>query len=353
MIKPNQTGYAGLNEMSPIILDRPLPIFGDQKANPGKERHGDISDAVKETKENTGSSDPKSGTEQNSRGISNTDSMSGAKLNSNDPVSDTGQNRITQPDRLADSTLDLNLLEKDASPAPPGSVVVGAHLTGELLAVGSAQSGKSGETLLVEGNLPSYYANNATGFNLIDDQATMIDHDQSQVDSVEVSWGIYAGGIAFDSSGHTIRINYHPFAYAEGGATPPGVVSSIGGIATFSNVAGYTKPVTESGNIGGSVNLNVGVNLGSATVTSYNLAVTDANSRNWVGTLNNGPVPLSVFARNGAPLAVSCGGCGAGTASGSAAGMLIGPNAKGLISSYILSTTTGSAVAGAVLMSRP
>src|SRR5208282_1508233 len=112
---------------------------------------------------------------------------------------------------------------------------------------------------------------------------------------------------------------------------------------------------TESGNLGGIVNLNVGINFGTATLTRYNLALTDANSRNWNGTLNNGPVPLSTFVQNGTPLAVICGStsCGSGVGSGSATGMLIGPNAKGLISSYVLSTTTGQAVAGAAIISRP
>lgn len=358
LIKPNQTGFAALSGTSPIMLDRPLPIFGDQigdqKAHPGEEhgdeQHGDMGNSGKESRGHTGSSDQISSTEQNSRG---TGSMPGAEQNSSNQMSGTDQNQITQSEHLANTNLDLNTLERDGLPAASGSAVVAAHMTSGLLTVGSAQAGEPKQTLLVEDNVPGSYSNNTTGFNFIASEADPINYGATQVDGVKVTWGVYAGGTAFDTSGKPITINFHPFAYVNGGATSPAAVSSMTGNATFSNVIGYTKPVTESGNLGGSVNLNVGINLGTSTVTSYNLAVADANSRNWTGTLNNGPVALATFAQNGAPLAVTCSGCGSGMASGSAAGILIGPNAKGLISSYVLSTTTGQAVAGAVIMSRP
>jgi len=339
LIGPNQTGYAALNGTSPIILDRPLPIFGNQKANPEErgDQHGDMNNSGQERKINTDFEG----------------SMPGAERHSSSPMSNAEQNTIAQPDHLANTTLDLNTLETDALPAVPGSAVVGAHMAAGLLAVGTALAGNSGENLLVEENMPSSYSNNATGFNFIDNQAKLLDHGVAQVDGVNVTWGVYAGGTTFDTSGKAIAINYHSFAYANEGATPLAVVRSMSGNATFSNAVGYTKPVTESGNIGGIVNLNVGINLGTSIVTSYNLAVTDTNSRNWAGTLNNGSVPLSTFARNGTPLAVTCVGCGSGTASGSAAGILVGPNAKGMISSYALGTTMGQAVAGTVVMSRP
>jgi hypothetical protein len=367
LIKPNQTGFAGLNGAGPIIINRTLPIFGDQKASSGGrgegekhgdseeygQQHGDMNNSGHEGKGNAGSSDSISGAEQNSRGVSNNGSLSGEDHNSSNLLSGTGQNNITQTEHLGNTTLDINTLETDGAPAPSGSAVVGAHMAGGLLSVGSAQAGSPEVTLLVEDKVPGSYTNNTTGFNFISNEGAPINQGAAQVDGVTVTWGIYAGGTAFDTSGKAIPINFHPFAYAIRGATPPAVVSSMSGSATFSNMVGSTKPVTESGNLGGSVSLNVGINLGAATVTSYNLAVTDANSRSWTGTLNNGPVALSTFSQNGTPLAVSCGGCGSGTASGSATGILIGPNAKGLISSYVLSTTTGQAAAGAVVMSRP
>jgi len=363
LIKPNQTGFAPLNGTAPIMLDKPLSIFGNLKANPEErgEQHGDMNNANQDRKGNSGSSDSNSGTGQNSNGsISGTDqssrggnnagSISGAEQNSGNPIPDTGQNKIVQPDLLGNTSLDLDTLETDSVPAPSGSAVVGAQMAGGLLVVGSAQAGNPGVTLLAEDKVPVTYSNNATGFNYIADEGSPINKESTYVDGVKVTWGIYTGGIAFDTSGNAITINFHPFAYVNGGATPPSVVSAIGGTATFSNMVDYTKPVTESGTLGGNVTLNVGINLGTATLTSYNLAVTDANSRNWIGALS-APVPLSTFA-NGTPLAVTCGAC-TGTASGSAVGLLFGPNAKGLISSYVFRTTTGQAVVGAAIMSRP
>jgi hypothetical protein len=330
LIQPNQTGFAALNGTGPIILDRPMPLFGDSKSTSDEHREGnsDIGGAGKETKHDTGSMDP---------------------------ISDKEQHNLTQSDLLANSSLDLNtFVETDATPAEPGSAVVGAQIAGGLLTVGSAQAGSPGQQLLMEEDAPSNYSNDATGFNFNDHQATQTDYATAQVDGVDVSWGLYAGGIAFDTAGNPIAINFHPFAFVNAGATPASVISSIGGTAAFSTVVGNTQPVTETGNTGGSMTLNVGIDLDAATVTSYNLGVTDANSRNWTGSLG-GPVALSTFA-NGMPLSVTCSGgssCGSGSGSGSAAGMLIGPSAKGLISSYVLSTTTGQAVAGAVVMSRP
>jgi hypothetical protein len=250
--------------------------------------------------------------------------------------------------------VDLNTLDTDASAAPSGSAVVGAHLSASLQAVGTAQSSNPGNKLQVEDNVPVNYANNTTGFNFVSiERSEASNSGTAQVDGATVTWGIYAGGTAFDTLGNAISINFHPFAYASGGATSASTIHSIGGTATFSNVAGNTPPVNESGNIGGSITLNVGINLGAATLTNYILNVADASSRNWTGTFN-GSVPLSTFAQSGTTLAVTCSGasCGSGKGSGAAAGILIGPNAKGLISSYIMNTTTGQAVAGTAIMSR-
>lgn len=452
LIKPNQTGFAGLNGAIPVMVGTPLPIFGDPKINSGGVHHVDSTaestsgsdqnskgvgnagsgsgagqssnNSAPGSEQNPGSSTSStnsagsgtgqnsnnsasgaeqnsnssatgsgqtsnnsaagtgqnsnsstsgsgqssnnsssgggqssngtaSGTDQNSRSAGNTGSMSGTGQNSSDPTQSTQQNNVTQPDHLANTNLDLNTLDSDASTAPSGSAVVGANMSAGLHAVGSAQAGNSGVTLLLENKLPVNYSNNTSGFNFVTNEGSdAINSGTAPVDGVTVSWGIYAGGTAFSTSGKAITINFHPFAYADGGATPVAVISNMAGNAIFSNsnMVGHTPPVTESGNIGGSVTLNVGINLSNATLTSYILNVADANSRNWTGTFN-GTVPLATFAQNGTSLAVTCAAC-TGTPSGNAAGMLIGPNAKGLISSYIMSTTTGQAVAGTAIMSR-
>jgi hypothetical protein len=274
----------------------------------------------------------------------------------------TEQSNLIQTDLIANSSVDISTLETDASLAAPGSAVVGAHMGGGLpvgfQVVGSAQAGNTGEKLLVEDNVPSAYSNDATRFNYVDHQATLIDFGTATVDGVPVNWGIYAGGIAFDATGNAIAVDFHPFAFANGGTTPLAVIGTSGSanfVVGQTTIVGQTKPVTELGNLGGSVtSLTMDINLGATpTVSNYKLNVTDANSRNWTGT-SSGSMSLSTFA-NGIPLGVICAGtsCGSVTGSGSAAGILIGPNAKGLISSYVLSTTTGQAVAGAVVLSRP
>jgi hypothetical protein len=323
LIKPNQTGFAPLNGASPILIDKTLPIFGDQRSI--SERQGEHHD------------------EMGNSGKETNNSLS-------DTTSETEQDKVTQPVLLANSPVDLNTLETDSSPAEENSGVVGAHMSGWLQTAGGAQAGNPGEQLYEEDGFPTSYSNDATGYNYLAVDAPPIQSGTAMVDSASVTWGIYAGGVAFDISGNALPINYHAFAFTDGGVTPPSVISAIGGTAVFSNPVGSSS-VTESGNIrsNGGVTLNVGVNLGTGILTSYNLAVTDASNRNWTGTIS-GPVPLSTFA-NGTPLAGNC-NCGSGmvSASGSAAGMLIGTNAGGLISSYVLGTTTGQAVAGAVVI---
>jgi hypothetical protein len=415
LIEPSQTGFMAINGAGPTLLSSPVPIFGSARLNAAGDRHADngggatgsqsdakdtgVPNSTPGTEHSSSGSDAGSssaspsgqaqdGGAQNSNGaaqrtdlgskaaggavpVANTEQQqypsnsnwnnvgqgantapgSGAGSGSNDPTQNT-QNKVTQPDNLANTQVDLNALENDGVPAPPGSAVVGAHLANGLHTVGTAQSGRAGDQILVEDDVPGTYSNHTTGFNYVASEGgEPIQPGTATVDGVAVNWGLYAGGVAFDNSGRAIAISFHPYAYA---SAPPSVITALGGSATFSTVVGNTPPVTESGNVGGSVNLNVGVNLGNATLTGYNLAVTDAGSRNWTGTLN-GAVPLATFAQSGAALAATCSGtgCGAGAGSGLAAGMLIGPNAKGLITSYALGTPTGQAVVGAAIMSRP
>ena len=341
LIKPNQTGFAALNGASPLILNRTLPIFGYPKAN--SDGHGEYHGNESNSDEHGEHHDHMSNYDKGRNGSTDLNNLS----------SGTELNKLTQTERIGQSSVDIDTLETNTS-AAPGSAVIGAHMAGDLLVVGGTRVGNPGEKLLLSNNVLSNYSNDTTHFNFLDNHAKLISYEGAQVDSVKVTWGIYTGGIAFDTLGKAITINFHPFAFVNGGAIPLAVVGSMSGNATFPNVVGYTKPVTESGALGGSVNLNVGINLGTNTVTSYNLTVTDANSRNWTGTLSD-PVAFSIFSQNGTPLAVTCGGtsCGSGMGHGVAAGMLIGPNAKGMISSYVLSTTTKQAVAGAVVISRP
>jgi len=142
LIKPNQTGFAPLSGASPILMDKTLPIFGDQKTISERqvERHDEMGKSGKEMKADNGLSDSKSGTEQD---------------------------KVTQPVLLANSPVDLNTLETDSSPAAAKSGVVGAHMSGWLMTTGGAQVGNDGEQLDVEEDFPTSYSNDATGFNYL------------------------------------------------------------------------------------------------------------------------------------------------------------------------------------------
>jgi hypothetical protein len=340
LIKPNQTGFAALKGAAPVMIDRALQIFGDRMSH------------SKEHAEQNGDIDTHEQRHSDVNGSRHEDNSSGNMKQAADTTGqNTQQDSITQINRLGNTNLDLNTLETDGEPAAPGSAVTGANLSASMLNVGCVSAGNPSQTLLAENDLPGSYANNVSGFNFVAGENDPLNEGKVQVDGAAVNWGIYTGGISFDTSGKAFAINFHPFAYVSGGA--PVVTSVMSGSATFSSIAGYTQPVNELGNIGGSVNLAATVNLGASTITSYNLTVTDAGSRNWTGNLVNGaPVALATFA-NGTPLTVTCSNCGPGVLNGSAAGLLVGANAKGLISSYVLSSTTGQAAAGVVVLSRP
>ena len=103
LIKPNQTGFAALNGTNPILLGRPLPIFGDLKINPGSGHSGGVSDGFKGNNGNLGLSDPLSGNEQNYVGAG------------------TMEGKTTGGSTLEDSTRNMgstnpNLLQKIAPP---------------------------------------------------------------------------------------------------------------------------------------------------------------------------------------------------------------------------------------------
>lgn len=330
-IGPNQTGFAALDGSPPLLLDAPPPLKRStvEKRDKRTESPEESPSAAEKVKQLI----------DIERQIEK----------------DAKPSEIIQPVRLGNGAVDLQAPLSGVSTAS-GSAVVGVHMDSEILAVGGVQAGLAGQTLILnDSGLPSIYSSDGTNFNYLANDAPLIDYGTAVVDGVNVKWGVYAGGVTFDPSGNATSVDFHHFAFA-GSTTPPEVISALGGVATFSNIVGYSQPTTELGGIGGSVtSLTVNITLGAnAAVTGYNLGVTDAHARNWTGVFN-GNVGLSTFAQSGVPLTVTCAGapCGSGVGSGNAVGVLVGPNAKGFISSYGLSTTTGQAVAGAVVMSRP
>ena len=265
-------------------------------------------------------------------------------------------NDIVVPITIANGAIDLGSYLGLLEVAPIGTASVGTHQFPGSVTVGGLVTDNVGlMVLLDDAGHPAVITNDSTGYNFVANAARLVDFGSAIVDSVNVIWGIYAGGTTFDIAGNPLPIDFHHFALAAGGATPDQIISSMSGTATFSNIVGFTKPTNELGSLGGNVTISTSIQLGaSPAVTSYNVGVTDANSRVWSGTFS-GSTSLAIFAQTGVNLSVICAGpqCGSGTGTGNATGILIGPNAKGLITSYGLATTTGQAVAGAAVLSRP
>jgi hypothetical protein len=276
--------------------------------------------------------------------------------NSFDARDESDKGDIIQPITIANGAIDLGYFVGQFTAAPVGTASVGTHVATGSVSVGGLVTDNIGLIVLIDdAGLPGVITNRATNYNYVTNFAPLVDFGSAIVDSMPVIWGIYAGGTTFDIAGNPSPVDFHHFALATGGATPDQVITSMNGTATFSNVVGFTKPTNELGGIGGGVTINTGIQLGaSPAVTSYNIGVVDANSRTWAGAFA-GSVPLLTFAQSGVPLSVTCTGaqCGAGAGTGNATGILIGPSAKGLITSYGLATTTGQRVGGAAVLSRP
>jgi len=180
---------------------------------------------------------------------------------------------------------------------------------------------------------------------------------QAQIDGVQVAWGVYSGGAQSDSSGENWQYtDYHDFAWSSGGATPMSVINSLSGTFVFNQVVGATTPTSENGTIGGQLNsLSVSMQFGANPgVTNYAVDVTDGNQRRWQAA-STGFVSLSDFKSGQLSLSGSCvsAACGATQANGGAAGIVVGANGKGLITSYGLSTQQGDMVSGVAVLIRP
>lgn len=163
--------------------------------------------------------------------------------------------------------------------------------------------------------------------------------------SVEVKWGIYAGGTIVDSMGPR-ETNFFHFSGADG--TPPVVAATLTG--TYSLDASNAV-VNENGVVGGAVSsATIALTL-AGKVTAYSISGSDGQARSFSGSCPTctGGVSLATFAMNGIPLTGSVGGAGA---SGNAHGVAIGPTGKGIISSFDL-TGSGKSVTGSFLATRP
>ncbi|MCW3478454.1 FecR domain-containing protein [Neisseriaceae bacterium JH1-16] len=246
---------------------------------------------------------------------------------------------------------------------PDGSAYVGASqdLDNNVIRVGGVISNRRNGSVILrdpDWGLPYAAADTRNGFNfLAGNDAVLYDLEYATVDGVNVQWGLYGNASDVDPVTGAVRpVDYHHFAFAPSGLTSNAMLHHLTGTATFGRLVGGTMLTDESGGIGGQVNaLSIGVQFGpQVSITSYQLNATDSMSRTWNAQFN-GQVSIRDFRDGKLPLTTQCigDGCGVGNGAGQAAGVIIGKSGKGIITSFGLQTTSGQAVAGAAVVSRP
>lgn len=262
----------------------------------------------------------------------------------------------------APGTFDPRQLPPGFVVAGPGTPLVGGDLSPGIVGSGAGVvgvnpiTGEANFAVLNELGLVAQFGSN--GFNYSRLAAPLVDQGSTTVGSETVRWGVYAGGEIKDGLGVRQPLFFHHMV--AGSITPPAVLAAAvgtGGI-TFSTIGGFTKPITENGGVGGSVNgasITI-IDAGAAIrVTNYSIAVTDSLGRSWNGStpagLPGGVTLADFIGGPGMPLGVSCSTCAGGqTGIGSAHGVPIGATAPvGVISSYDLHVGT-AAVTGSVLV---
>jgi hypothetical protein len=241
----------------------------------------------------------------------------------------------------------------NAVSAPVGTAIAGGGIgsngpTNGAGTIGDASSNlsvmldSSGAPLIVTGDKFSYNRNGAL--------ATMT--GGASVGAEKVYWGVYDGGTMVDNGITTTNAKFF-WMDSSSASTSANLVTALSAASmTFSNVGGFTSPVTEGSLMGGRVTASTLTLANVSTVpsiTAYSLSVTDALGRNWGGTLI-GTQSLSAFQTGGVNnLSVSCTGACASTGTGNVQGVPIGnPTPGGMISSYKM-TAGSAAVVGAVL----
>lgn len=241
----------------------------------------------------------------------------------------------------------------NAISAPPGTALAGGGMGSGGPNNGAGTVGdpgnqmtlmldSAGDALIVSADRFSYNRNGApsvmSGNTTVGDQA--------------VRWGIYDGGTMLDNG---VGSTNPKFFWMTGTRTsnPANLLTAVSsGNLYFTSVGGFTKPITETGSVGGTVtsaSVTIGNMNGVPALINYNLGVTDAVGRNWSGNLT-GSQSLASFQTGGVNnLSVSCSGACTSTGAGNAQGVVIGnPTPVGMISSYKMTAGTASVV-GAVL----
>ncbi|MBB5019648.1 hypothetical protein HNQ59_002956 [Chitinivorax tropicus] len=282
-------------------------------------------------------------------------------------VEDTTMDDVVQALRLSSNRVVIDFDGIEMVIAPAGSAYVGVNQLskghGTVLNSSIMDAALESAATLLDPltNIPMAMADTDTGFNFFRSDAKLVHFRGALVDSAPVFWGLYAGGAegAFQidqETGEDHAVSAHHFIYSPGGATTMDVIQRINGTFTFDKIVGQSCLTDEHGRLGGRIH-NMAVDVmfgGNPGVTRYDVHLTDAQQRDWHGSMN-GFQSLTDFAVGQVQLQTSCSGkgCGVGHGTGSATGLLVGQQGKGLATGFGLTTQTGQTVNGVAVLSRP
>lgn len=244
------------------------------------------------------------------------------------------------------------------NPANPISAPIGTALAGGGMSsngpnngAGSIEGPGKGLAMLVDlSGAPLFITADQFSYNR--NAAPLVMSANTTLADQAVRWGVYDGGTMVDNGVSSANTKFYWMTGTNTTTTATLLTALVSGNLTYSTVGGFTKPISESGKVGGTVtstNITIGNASGVPTLVNYSMALTDAVGRSWVGNLTTAQ-SLASFQSGGANnLSVSCSGACISTGTGNAQGVVIG-NATpvGMISSYRMNAGTASVV-GAVL----
>jgi hypothetical protein len=264
--------------------------------------------------------------------------------------------------QTADGDVDLGQGAANLHAAPEGTAIVAGDLSkADFLGSGAGIVKPNGlQVLLDQAGHPALIREIGGDFQYLRSGAALVDGGEAAVTdgamTVQVRWGIYSGGVIVDASG-TRAVKYFHFAGAN--ETPVSLPANM----AYAVVVGATKPIADTGAVGGAVSsVDIRIN-GASELSRYDLSLTDALGRSWTTHLKGAPISLTQFASGvgGALLSGSCSGgtCGtlplesAGMDASYAKGVPVGPTGQGLLSSYTLRTVGGGHGVTGSLVARP
>lgn len=127
MIKPNQTGFAALNGANPVMIGRPLPIFGDMQITSGIKRHADTSSGGISTSTGIPSADNNSGGSDSKATSTPGGAISAPPLASDNPFQSEGSpNSAGLTSKQGSNSINSPTFQKNPLPTLPSNSLPGS-----------------------------------------------------------------------------------------------------------------------------------------------------------------------------------------------------------------------------------